>query len=109
MKILLDECLPVDFRHSFTRHEVHSAEWAGFKGKKNGELLQSAEAGGYQVLLTVDQGIPYQQAMVGRRLAIVLLRSRTNQMEDLLPLVPAIVKVLEFIQPGQSVLVPFAG
>jgi predicted nuclease of predicted toxin-antitoxin system len=109
MKILLDECLPVDFRHSFPGHEAHSAEWAGLKGKKNGELLQAAEGSGYQVLLTVDQGIPRQQTMMGRKLAIILIRSRTNQMEDLLPLAPAITEVLESIQPGQSVLIPFSG
>jgi len=61
VKILLDECLPFDFRHRFPEHETHtSAEWAGFKGRKNGDLLRSAEAAGYDVLLTVDQGIPYQ-------------------------------------------------
>ncbi len=81
MKILLDECLPVDFRHSFPGHDAHSVEWAGLKGKKNGELLQAADSGGYQVLLTVDQGIPRQQTMVGRKLSIILIRSRTNQME----------------------------
>ena len=84
-------------------------EWAGLKGKKNGELPQAAEGGGYQVLLTVDQGIPRQQTMVGRKLSIILIRSLTNQMEDLLPLAPAIIKVLEFIQPGQSVLIPCSG
>ncbi|HLK69637.1 MAG TPA: DUF5615 family PIN-like protein [Bryobacteraceae bacterium] len=106
MRILLDECLPVDFRHSFPGHEAHSVEWAGLKGKKNGEFLQAAESGGYQVLLTVDQGIPRQQTRIGRKLSIILIRSRTNQMEDLLPLAAAIIQVLEFIQPGQSVLIP---
>ena len=61
------------------------------------------------MLLTVDLGIPRQQTMVGRKLSILLIRSRTNQMEDLLPLAPAIIKALEFIQPGQSVLIPFSG
>ncbi|HME07758.1 MAG TPA: hypothetical protein VKG25_11930 [Bryobacteraceae bacterium] len=42
MKILLDECLPVDFRHSFAKHDAHTVEWAGFKSKKNGELLLAA-------------------------------------------------------------------
>jgi hypothetical protein len=46
MKILLDECL---------------AQWAGLKSKKNGELLLAAEMAGYDVLPTVDQGIPHQQ------------------------------------------------
>ena len=41
MKILLDECLPIDFRHSFPNHEIHTAQWAGLKGKKNGELLRA--------------------------------------------------------------------
>lgn len=58
MKILLNECLPVDFRHSFSRHDAHTVQWAGLKSKKNGELLQAAEVSGYHVFLTVDQGIP---------------------------------------------------
>jgi predicted nuclease of predicted toxin-antitoxin system len=103
MKILLDECLPLDFRHSFASHDAHTAQWAGLKGKKNGELLQAAEVAGYDVLLTVDQGIPHQQDSVGRKLSIILVRSRTNQIEDLLPLVDAIEQALETIQPGQTV------
>lgn len=82
MRILLDECLPVDFRHSFSGHVAHREEWAGLKGKKNGELLHAAEVAGYQVLLTVDQGIPRQQTIVGRKLSTILIRSRTNQMEE---------------------------
>ena len=87
MKILLDECLPLDFRHSFAPHEAHSVEWAGLKGTKNGELLPAAEALGYEVLLTVDRGLPFQNALASSRLAIVVVRSRTNQLEDLLPMV----------------------
>jgi hypothetical protein len=55
----------VDFRHSFAGHEAHSVECAGLKGKKNGELLEAAEVGGYRVLLTVDQGVPRYQTVVG--------------------------------------------
>ena len=40
---MLDKCLPIDFRHHFSSHDTHTAEWAGFKGKKNGELLSAAE------------------------------------------------------------------
>lgn len=40
MKVLLDECLPVDPRHHLPGHEVHKAEWAGFKGLKNGQFLE---------------------------------------------------------------------
>ncbi len=38
MKLLIDERLPVDFRFSLPGHDVHTVQWAGFKGKKNGEL-----------------------------------------------------------------------
>ena len=62
MKILLDECLPLELRHSFPSHDVHTAQWAGLKGKTNGELLRAAEIAGYDVLLTVDQGIPRNQS-----------------------------------------------
>ena len=54
MRILLDECLPFDFRRSFPSHEAHTAQWAGLKDKKNGELLRAAEIAGYEALLTVD-------------------------------------------------------
>jgi predicted nuclease of predicted toxin-antitoxin system len=101
MKILLDECLPLDFRNSFPAHVVHTAQWAGLKGKKNGELLRSAELAGYQVLLTADQGLPHQQNLAGLSLSVLVVRSPTNQMEDLLPLVETIQNVLNRIVPGE--------
>ena len=79
MKILLDECLPVDFRHHLPGHEVHTAEWAGLKGLKNGQLLRDVESAGYDVFLTTDQGIPHQQNLVGRKISVLVVRSRTNQ------------------------------
>jgi predicted nuclease of predicted toxin-antitoxin system len=106
MKILLDECLPIDFRHSFPGHAAHTVQWAGLKGKKNGELLDAAEAAGYDVLITVDQGIPPRLRSESRRLSILLIRSRTNQIEDLSLLAPGIMKALDSIQPGQTIVVP---
>jgi predicted nuclease of predicted toxin-antitoxin system len=103
MKILLDECLPLDFRHHLPGHEVHTAEWAGFKSLKNGELLQQAEDAGYDVFLTIDQGIPHQQNLTQRRISILVIRARTNQIEDLLPLLGVILSKLKEIQPGQIV------
>src|ERR1039457_5389918 len=97
MKVLLDECLPVDFRHSFPGHEAHSVEWAGLKGKTNGELPQAAEGKGYQVLLRVDQGIPPSADHGGPKTRNHFDRSRTNQRKDLLPLAPAIIEALEVV------------
>jgi predicted nuclease of predicted toxin-antitoxin system len=101
MKILLDECLPLDFRHSFADHDAHTIEWAGLKGKKNGELLHAAERAGYEVLLTVDQGISHQQNLVGRRISFITIRAKTNQIEDLLPFAAAVLDTLRAIMPGQ--------
>src|SRR5215471_6267458 len=105
MRILLDECLPIDFRLSFPHHDAHTVEWAGFKGKKNGELLRSAERAGYDVLLTVDQALSRQQRIPGK-LAVILIRSRTNQIEDLMPLVDSISQALKTVKPGRTISVP---
>ncbi len=105
MKILLDECLPVDLRHSFSVHEVHTAEWAGLKGRKNGELLDAAEIAGYDVLLTIDQGFAHQQNLAGRKIGLLVLVAPSNQIEDLAPLVPAALAALDAIRPGSVVRV----
>ena len=109
MKILLDECLPTEFRHYFPNHEVHSAEWAGLKGKKNGELIRGCEAGGYAVILTIDQGIPFQQQLAGRTLSFVVIRSRSGKIEALAPFVSVIETALQTIAPGQVLIVESHG
>ena len=106
MKILLDECLPLDLRHHLPGHEVHTAQWAGFKSLKNGQLLFEAERAGYDLFLTVDQGIPDQQNLAGRKISVLIIRARTNQIEDLLPVSSAILTVLQKIQPGEIVFAP---
>lgn len=60
MKLLLDECVTHRLRRDLAGHEVHTVQDAGLKGLENGELLKAA-AGVYEVLVTVDQNIPYQQ------------------------------------------------
>lgn len=106
MKVLLDECLPVDFRHSFPEHEAHTAEWAGFKGRKNGHLLQSAETAGYDVLLTVDQGIRHQNPHPVGESRIVVIHSLTNRLKDLMPLAGEILRALDAIEPGETKVIP---
>ncbi len=105
MKVLLDECLPIDFRHHLPGHDVHTAEWAGFQGLKNGQLLDRADQAGYQVLITVDQGVPHQQSLVQRGIAILIVRARTNQLQDLLPMVAEILAALGEVRPGSAVIV----
>lgn len=106
MKILLDECLPSDFRHSFPDHDVQTLQFAGFKGKKNGALLSAAEIAGFDVLMSVDVGLAYQQPRMGRKISIVVVRSRSNQFENLLPLVRVISQALSTISVGQTLVLP---
>ena len=74
----------------------------GWSGIKNGALLSLAE-GQVDALLTIDQGFEFQQNLKERRIAILLLVSRSNQIEDLAPIVPAALAALETILPGQVV------
>jgi hypothetical protein len=71
--------------------------WASFK---NGVLLASA-SGKFDVLVTTDQRLTYQQNVSGFEIAIVVLVARRNKLEFLLPLVPRLVKVLEEVKPGE--------
>src|SRR5882724_9843574 len=86
MRILIDECLDERFRNALTGHDCQTARYAGLAGLKNGELLTAAEVAGFEVFLTVDQGIEYQQSLTSRKLAIVILRAKSNRLKDLLPL-----------------------
>lgn len=105
MKLLLDECLPLDFRRSFPEYETHTAQWAGLKGKKNGELLKSAEAAGYDVLLTVDHGLTFQQNLTARKISIICIRSTTNKLEDLALFRNAVLDAWNTVGPGEVVYI----
>jgi hypothetical protein len=64
---------------------------------KNGRLLAAAEAGGFEVLITVDQSIPDQQNLTGRKIAVRILRAPTNRLRDLEKLIPAALVALRSI------------
>lgn len=87
--MLFDECVDERLRLSFSGYECETARFAGLAGLKNGQLLDAAEAAGFDVLITVDQNIPSQQNLRGRRLSVLTFSGGTNRLPDLLPLVPA--------------------
>ena len=78
MRILIDECIDEQFRSSLPRHDCQTARYAGLAGLKNSDLLTAAEAKEFDVFITVDQGIEYQQNLEGRKIAIILV---SNQVE----------------------------
>lgn len=103
MRVLLDECLPKDLRKHLAGHDCEIVPKAGFSGKANGELLSLAERSGWQVLLTMDQGMPYQQNLAGRMISIAIIHAKSNRLPDLLPHVPAILTAFRSIKQGQAV------
>ncbi|MGA7906707.1 MAG: DUF5615 family PIN-like protein [Candidatus Sulfotelmatobacter sp.] len=106
MKLLLDECVPRKFKASLLtgEHECVTVPEAGFAGKKNGELLGLAE-GKFEVFITLDEGFRYQQNLSGRKIAILLIRAKSNRLADLLPWAEACRKAISTLRPGQIVLV----
>lgn len=103
MRVLLDEFLPVDFRHDLAHvGTIETSRYAGLNQLSNGALL-AAMVGRYDILITSDKGIRYQQVMAGRPLSVVILRAPSNDIDDLKPLVPAIALALTTIKPGTVV------
>ena len=104
MRVLLDERVPRKIRSERPSHDVQTVAEMGWGGTKNGALLRRA-ASEFAVLLTVDQGIPYQQNIGGLSLALVIIEAPSNDSNDLRPRMPEVVRVRETIQPGQGVQV----
>jgi hypothetical protein len=71
--------------------------WTG-----NGDLLAAAEKVGFDLFLTVDQGIEYQQNLNARKVAIIIFQAKSNRLKDLVPLVPACLAHIKTIQPGHD-------
>ena len=103
MRLLIDECIDERFRLLFPGYDCQTARFANLAGLKNGDLLEAAEAAAFDVLLTVDQSIPDQQNMGGRKIALLILYAPTNRLRDLKAMVPAALAALRVIQPGEVV------
>jgi predicted nuclease of predicted toxin-antitoxin system len=73
MRILFDNCTPRGVASALPGHTVEEARSQGWDTLRNGELLDAAEAAGFDVFLTTDRNIRYQQNLVGRKIAIVVL------------------------------------
>lgn len=104
MKLLLDECVTRHLKREFANHEVHTVDDAGLKGLENGNLLRAA-SGTYDVLITVDRNLPYQQNLTGLEIAILILSAKRNSYVRLKPLVPQALKALESIEAGHIILI----
>ena len=99
MKILLDENLPHDLRYFLSGHEVFTVAFMGWSGTENGELLKIAGESGFDVMITKDSGVEYEQPLATLPIAVVVMKAKTNKLDEIRPLIPAILTTLANLQP----------
>lgn len=104
MRVLLDEMVPRKLGRELAGHVVATVPQQGWAGLTNGRLLDAIESR-FDVFVTMDKGIRHQQRVAGRSFAVVVLRARGNDIDTLLPLVPALLAAISAVRPGEIVAV----
>ena len=105
MHVLFDQATPVPIRPYLEGHEVRTAAQQGWDTLQNGDLLAAAEADGFDVLLTTDKNMRYQQNLAGRKIAVVVLGRQ--QWPSLRPYVQRVVNAIKAATPGSYTEVDF--
>jgi predicted nuclease of predicted toxin-antitoxin system len=108
VRILLDECIDRRFANDIAGHEVKAAPQMGWASIKNGELLALAEQQ-FEIFVTVDRNLSFQQHLPRYKLAVIVLRARSNRLRDLRPLVPKLLEVLPVAKQGEVLWVSAGG
>jgi len=104
MRILLDESLPIELRSELVGHDVRTVQDLEWSGTRNGEVLARA-ADRFDVFLTADQNLRYQQNLSRLPVAVVVLVATSNRIDELRPLMPRLSVVLSSLQPRTLTLV----
>ncbi|MGA3372752.1 MAG: DUF5615 family PIN-like protein [Terracidiphilus sp.] len=97
-RVLLDENLPQKLRLLLAGHEVVTVAYRGWTGISNGALIEAAEGAGFDVMITADQGINYQQNLKDRSLAVVVLSTNRNSL--VIERASRILNAIDAAQPG---------
>ena len=98
MRILLDESLPIELRDELPQHSIRSVQEMGWSALKNGELLRRA-VGQFEVFLTADQNLQYQQNVENLPVAVAVLVAKSNRIQSLRPLIPDLLSALASHEP----------
>ena len=101
MKLLLDECIDRRFAKELFGHDVKTVPQMNWATKKNGELLALAETE-FDVFITVDRNLSFQQNLPKFNIAILILHAPSNRLADLKPLAPKILSVLPTLKKGEA-------
>ncbi|HEX8696337.1 MAG TPA: hypothetical protein VF746_28220 [Longimicrobium sp.] len=107
MRALLDEQVPADLAELIAqagpRHVVRTVADEGWKGLKNGVLLQRMRESGFGALVTIDRRMEYQQNIPRSGIGLVVLHAHRARIQELAPLAPAIATALDTVQPGEII------
>ena len=106
VKLLLDEMMATEMAPLLVGHDVAHVVDLGWRHISNGKLLAMAETTGFQAFITKDGNIPYQQNLAGRVIGLLILRPKTQDLRDLLDMVPEILVALAQLNPGDVLRVP---
>ena len=104
MRLLLDECVPIRLQRALPTHEVSTVLAEGWSGVKNGKLLTLA-AQRFDVFITVDKNLPYQQNVQVLPISVIVLDAVSNELTQLLLLVPPLELELRTLRPGRCVVI----
>jgi predicted nuclease of predicted toxin-antitoxin system len=99
VRILLDECVDWRLARAIADHDVTTAQQMGWASIKNGELLALASER-FDVFVTADRNLTYQQNVRALPIAIIVLHAKTSRLADLLPLVPSLLAAIGSAKPG---------
>ncbi len=108
MRVLLDESLPRRLARSIEDHDVETVIDRGWQGLKNGALLTRA-AEHFDVFLTADQNLRYQQNLRGFDIGVVVLQAVSNRLHDLIPLLPEASAACDEVRPGEVRIIQAPG
>ena len=104
MRILLDECVDQRFRTQLSGHQVFTVPEAGWAGKRNGELLTLAQHQ-FDVFITVDRNLYFQQNLSKFKIVVLILKAKTNKLADLQPLGPQVLMHLSRANVGEPLTI----
>lgn len=104
MRLLLDECIDRKFARELAGCEVKTVPQMEWAGVKNGQLLSLAEAE-FDVFITVDRNLSFQQNLPQFNIAVIVLQAPSNRLADLKSLAPKVLAMLTTVTKGQAILV----
>ncbi len=105
MRVLFDNNVLAPLRRYLTGHEVTTARELGWHELENGDLLAAAEKSGFDVMVTADQNLSYQQNLSGRQLALVVLS--TNKWKTIMEAPQLVIQAINLSLPGSFKAVIF--